>query len=88
MDLARRFGSGGMLTGIWLDAIDAAQRSLGAEGIQPRGVRKRALEIMKQWKKENNTGRKKQKLTEWWEETKDSGLHEQRLCNFRVAISL
>ena len=77
-----------MLTGIWLDAIDAARRSLGAEGIQPRGVRKRALEIMKQWKKDNNKERKKQKLTEWWEETKDGGLHQQRLCNFRGASLL
>ena len=76
-----------MLTGIWLDAIDAARRSLGAEGIQPRGVRKRALEIMKQWKKENKE-RKKQKLTEWWEETKDGGQHEHRLCNCHEAISL
>ena len=43
-----------MLTGIWLDALYAAQRSLGAEGIQPRGrVRKRAQGIIKQWKKEN-----------------------------------
>ena len=77
-----------MLTGIWLDAIGAARRSLGAEGMQPRGVRKRALEIMKQWKKENNKERKQQKLTEWWEETKDGGLHEQRLCNFRGVFSL
>ena len=77
-----------MLTGIWLDAIDAARRSLLAEGIQPRGVRKRALEIMKQWKKENNKERKEQMLTERWEETEDGGLHEQRLCNSRGAISL
>ena len=76
-----------MLTGIWLDAIDAARRSLGAEGIQPRGVRKRALEVMKQWKKTSKE-RKKQKLTEWWEETKDGGLHEQHLCSSRAAIFL
>ena len=80
------FGSGGMLTGGWLDAIGAARRSLGAEGIQPRGVRKRVLEITKQWKKENKE-RKMQKLTEWWEETKDGGQHEHRLCNCRGAIS-
>ena len=73
-----------MLTGGWLDAIGAARRSLGAEGIQPRGVRKRALEIMKQWKKENKK-RKKHKVTEWWEETKDGGMHERRLCIFRGA---
>ena len=51
--MSRRFGSGEVLTGIWFDAIYAAQRSVGAGGIQPRGVRKRAVEIMKQWKKEN-----------------------------------
>ena len=77
-----------MRSGIWLDAIGAARRSLGAEGIQPRGVRKRALEIMKQWKKENKKERKKQQLTEWWAESKDGGLHEQRLCNFCGAVSL
>ena len=76
-----------MLTGIWLDAIGVARRSLGAEGIQPRGVRKRALEVMKQWKKTSKE-RKKQKLTEWLEETKDGGLHGQRLCNFRGASFL
>ena len=52
--------------------MPSTRRSSGAEGMQPRGVRKRALEIMKQWKKENKE-RKKQKLTEWWEEPKTAG---------------
>ena len=39
---------------MWLNALYAAQREIAEEGIQPRGrVRRRAQEIMEQWRKEN-----------------------------------
>ena len=82
-----------MLTGIWFDALYAAQQEFAENSIEAAlGIRdgfyvsqgrllRRVEQIMEAWK-ENKEARKIMENKEAWKD------HEQRFCNFRGATSL